>query len=211
VGNNLTVAPDKPSLGNQSGASEPKLTSPASTPPQHAEVSFVQAPVPVRDRRGLLWRFIDYLLLLSVTGVLVTVSLQFISRLIGQALPWTEEVSRYLFIWMAFLGMAAGFRSAQHARVSAFINLMPPLLKRLLVHLYVLAGFVFFSVVAYEGFQLSLRQFHSGETSPALGVGMYLVSLAVALSAALAILAHFESVYRDPALREKIKEGGLQE
>jgi len=187
------------------------LTSPASTPPRHAEVSFTQASVPVRDRRGLLWRFVDFLLLLSVTGVLVTVSLQFASRLIGQALPWTEEVSRYLFIWMAFLGMAAGFRSAQHARVSAFINLMPPLLKRLLVHLYVLAGFVFFSVVAYEGFQLSLRQFHSGETSPALGVGMYLVSLAVALSAALAILAHFESVYRDPALREKIKEGGLQE
>jgi len=205
------VAPDKPSLGNQSGSSETKLTSPASTPPRHAEVSFTQASVPVRDRRGLLWRFVDFLLLLSVTGVLVTVSLQFASRLIGQALPWTEEVSRYLFIWMAFLGMAAGFRSAQHARVSAFVNLMPPLLKRLLVHLYVLAGFVFFSVVAYEGFQLSLRQFHSGETSPALGVGMYLVSLAVALSAALAILAHFESVYRDPALREKIKEGGLQE
>jgi TRAP-type C4-dicarboxylate transport system permease small subunit len=142
---------------------------------------------------------------------MVTVTLQVVSRLMGHSLPWTEETTRYLFIWTAFLGLAAGFRSAEHARIGIVITLLPPVLRRLLAHAYVLAGLVFFGVVGYKGFQLSMQQFRSGETSPALGIGMYLVTLPVTISAILAILAHFQSVYRDPALREQIEKGGLPE
>lgn len=182
------------------------------TPPPAGEV-FTQEPVvrPTPGKRSFLWRLVDYILLLCVAGLMVTVTLQVISRLMGQSLPWTEETTRYLFIWTAFLGLAAGFRSAEHARIGIVINLLPPVLKRLCLHLYVVAGLVFFSVVGYKGFQLVMRQFHNGETSPALGIGMYLVTLPVVLSAVLAILAHFESVYRDPALREQIEKGGLLE
>lgn len=159
--------------------------------------------------RGPLWRTVDALLLVGVAGMLVAVSLQVVSRLMEASFPWTEELTRYLFIWTTFLGLAAGFRTAEHARIGVVVAILPRQVKRFAVHVYALAGIAFFSVVAYKGSQLIRQQFRSGESSPVLGIGMYLVTSAVVVSAALAIIAHFQTVYRDRAVRSQLEEGVL--
>ena len=63
--------------------------------------------------------------------------LQVASRLLGAPVPWTEEATRYLFVWMIFLGLAAGFRTVESARVTVFIAMMPEYLRRLAVPIYV--------------------------------------------------------------------------
>src|SRR5215213_7310041 len=72
--------------------------------------------------RLLIW------LLVATVGILVIpVSLQIISRY-TQLIPpyiWTEELSRFLFIWMIMLGAMIGIREGTHFEVDVWPELGP--------------------------------------------------------------------------------------
>lgn len=161
------------------------------------------------EPQGPLWQAVDALVLMLVTGIVLTVALQVVSRWMGESVTWTEELTRFLFIYTAFFGMAAGFRHAEHARIAFVIGKLPRVAQRASAHLYVLAGLVFFAIVAVKGWDLTVQQFDSGERSAALNIGMYIATLPVVISAVLAIIAHIQSVYRSPQLRERLERGEM--
>jgi TRAP-type C4-dicarboxylate transport system permease small subunit len=157
------------------------------------------------------WKVIDALLFLEVGGMLVIVMLQVISRLMGASLPWTEEMTRNLFVWTVFFGMAVGFRNAEHARVTFFINYFPKTLKKVQTILYFISSILFFIIVAYLGARMSLRQFMNGESAPATGLPMFLVTLPISMCSLLAIIGISQSIFMDKETRSKIEEGELVE
>jgi TRAP-type C4-dicarboxylate transport system permease small subunit len=48
------------------------------------------------------------------------------------ALPWTEELARYLFMWITFLGAALAVRDGTHIRVSLLVERLPARWRRYL-------------------------------------------------------------------------------
>ena len=57
--------------------------------------------------------------LLAAVTVAVTL-LQVVFRyVLGSSLSWSEELARYLFIWVIFLGVASAARRGQHMAVEA--------------------------------------------------------------------------------------------
>lgn len=161
------------------------------------------------EPHGPLWKVVDALVFVFVTGIVVTVAVQVVSRWLGESVTWTEELTRFLFIYTAFFGMAAGFRHAEHARIAFLIGRLPSVLQRMSVHLYVVAGLVFFTIVAVKGWELTVQQYDSNERSAALNIGMYLATLPIVIAAVLAIIAHVQSVYRSPKLRERLERGEM--
>ncbi|MHA6631797.1 TRAP transporter small permease [Pseudonocardia sichuanensis] len=161
------------------------------------------------EPHGVLWKVVDAGVGVGVGLMVVTVALQVVSRSTGDAIPWTEELTRFLFIYTAFLGMAAGFRHAEHARIAFLVGKLPPAGQRPAVHLYVLAGIVFFVVVMVMGWKLVGQQRASEETSPVLGVGMWIATLPIVVSAVLAVVGLVQSVYRSPALRARLERGEM--
>ena len=145
-----------------------------------------------------LWLIVDGVLLICVAGITTAVVLQVVSRLMGASIPWTEELARLLFIWTAFLGMAVGFRRVEHPRVMLLPNAAPVGIQMAFVQLYALIGIAFFCIVCWFGILLVRQQFVFGETSPVLGIGMYLASVPIVLASILAIIAHCVTVYVDP-------------
>lgn len=62
-----------------------------------------------------------------MTLIVVSMSIQILTRyLLGQPLVWVEEAAGYAFIWMCFLGAAAGFKELRHIRIDTFVVRMPP-------------------------------------------------------------------------------------
>ncbi len=152
-----------------------------------------------------LWLVVDAVLLACVAGITAAVVLQVISRLLGASIPWTEELARLLFIWTAFLGMAVGFRRVEHPRVMLIPDMSPASFQMLFVQLYAFVGIVFFCVVGWYGVLLVRQQMVFGETSPVLGIGMYLASVPIVMASILAILALLVTVYVDPQTRRLIQ------
>lgn len=166
-------------------------------------------PEGAQERLGWIWKLVYALLFLGVTVMLLSVGAQVVSRTLGASLAWTEELTRLVFQDMMFLGMAAGFRTAAHPRVAMLISRGPQWLKTVSAHVYALAGVAFFSVLLVMAWQLMIRQINTGESSPAMGLSMYLVTIPVVLSAALAILAHIQTVYFSKEMRRTIEEGEM--
>ncbi|PSL08060.1 TRAP-type C4-dicarboxylate transport system permease small subunit [Haloactinopolyspora alba] len=169
------------------------------------DVSGPGKPVP----RGPLWTVVDAILFVSVLALVLTVSVQVGTRLLGRPEPWTEELTRFCFVYATFLGMAVGFRNASHARIVFVVGRLPRPLKKAMVHLYAAAGILFFSLVAVQAWELIQQQLQTGESTAVLGVGMYLMTVPVLAGAVLAIVAHVQSVYRSADVRHRIEHGEM--
>ena len=99
-------------------------------------------------------KLLTWLMVASVAILIVPVTLQIISRYTA-LIPswiWTEELSRFLFIWMVMLGAMIGIREHSHFEVDVWPELSPRgnALLRILSHLCVL---VFALVFVWWGIQ----------------------------------------------------------
>lgn len=133
---------------------------------------------------------------LAAFGILVVVLLQVASRLLNMSVAWTEEATRYLFVWMIFLGLAAGFRTVETARVTVLLAMFPLAIRRLSVPIYVLSSVVFFALMAWTGYKLAWQQFSMNETAATLAIPMWLIGTIMPLSAMLAVLGIVDSLKR---------------
>ncbi len=72
-------------------------------------------------------RLLNVLLVFTVVALVVPVTLQMISRLTGliPAWIWTEEMARFLFIWMVMIGAMIGVREGTHFEVDVWPDLKP--------------------------------------------------------------------------------------
>ena len=73
------------------------------------------------------YRLLNVLLVVAVTALVIPVTLQMISRQTGliPAWIWTEEMARFLFIWMVMLGAMIGVREGTHFEVDVWPDLKP--------------------------------------------------------------------------------------
>ncbi len=103
---------------------------------------------------GLLHRLLTWLMVGTVAVLIVPVSLQIFARF-TQLIPayiWTEELSRFLFIWMVMLGAMIGIREGTHFEVDVWPELgwRANALLRIVSHVFVL---VFALVFVWWGIQ----------------------------------------------------------
>ena len=104
----------------------------------------------------LYHRLLTWLMVGTIAVLIVPVTLQIISRYTA-LIPswiWTEEASRFLFIWMVMLGAMIGVREGTHFEVDVWPTLSPRAAAAL--HLVSsLAVLVFALVFVWAGFQFT--------------------------------------------------------
>lgn len=137
---------------------------------------------------NILWRTVDIILLIAITGMVAMITLQVGSRLLGGSFPWTEELSRMLFIWTIWMGMAAGFRNGQQPAIDMLVNATSGYTRLALRTLSVACISIFFAVVAWHALQLTLQQIRFGEVSAILQIGKWTMTVPVVLGALLSIV-----------------------
>ena len=70
-------------------------------------------------------RLLDWLLIASVAVLIVPVTMQIVSRYTSLIPPyiWTEELARFVFIWMIMIGAMLGVREVAHFNVDMWTRL----------------------------------------------------------------------------------------
>jgi len=79
------------------------------------------------------------------------VTLGVLSRMIGAPLAWTNEVARYVFIWMVMMGAVVATKRNGHIIIDVFINLFPQHLQQILKFIGTLIMIAMLSVLVYNG------------------------------------------------------------
>lgn len=72
-------------------------------------------------------RLLDWLLIATVAVLIVPVTMQIVARYTDLIPPyiWTEELARFVFIWMIMIGAMVGVREAAHFNVDVWSRLGP--------------------------------------------------------------------------------------
>lgn len=115
------------------------------------------------------------LLLVIMTAAIF---LQIITRTLDYSLSWTEELARYCMIWLVFIGLSFAVAKKSHIKIEAINVWLDKKEKKYLSLISDVIFFVFACVILFESTQLVMNLYLLGQTSPALGLPMWLVYLA---------------------------------
>ncbi len=109
--------------------------------------------------------------ILFLGTMVMALSLQVFMRFVlSSSLAWTEELSRYSFIWSVYMGGVLAVKHGQHVRISAQFLILPPKVRvvvRVLTDLLWMAANFF---IAYQSTLVLGDAFAFPEVSPTLGI-----------------------------------------
>jgi C4-dicarboxylate transporter DctQ subunit len=105
--------------------------------------------------------------------------------LIQQNTSWAQELTIYMFVWMAKFGAAYGVRTGIHVGVDVLINRLNTPWRNRFVVLGLLAGALFTGVVGTLGARFCYELSFTTSTSEVMEMPMWIVYLAVPLGSYL--------------------------
>ena len=145
------------------------------------------APTTPGWRRAIELPVEDWIGCALAAAILIVMSIQvFLRYVLNESLIWSDELSRYLLVAMAFIGTATGMRKNNHIRIDVIDHVLPEAGKRAL---WLLLDLIVFAYLVYVVF-LSLEMlviFHR-RPSTAMGVPMSVPYSVVTIGFGLAAL-----------------------
>lgn len=116
----------------------------------------------------------------SMIIMVILIFMQVFTRYVmGDAMSWTEEASRYLFIWLIFLSIGIAFVDKKHIAIDIVMDRLPKIAQRILqqfVYLLLMALSVFLLV---QGMSLVEQMQSFNQKSATLQVPMWMVYAAL--------------------------------
>ena len=141
-------------------------------------------------------RLLTWLLVASVAVLVVPVSLQIFSRYTAliPAYIWTEEMARFLFVWMIMLGAMLGVRESSHFVVDVWPQMgsRAQAVLRIVSNLFVLAA-----ALAFLWWGIEFTRFALGRISELAELPLWLIHVAWPLAGATWIVFLGEQFYDD--------------
>jgi len=112
------------------------------------------------------------LVLLGSAMCLLIFAQVFFRFVVFLALPWTEELARYLMIWMAMLGAPLALRMDRHIGVGIVLERLPRRARLWITLATCLTTMAFMGVIGWQGYVLCTRNLT--QVSPAMQLPMVL-------------------------------------
>jgi TRAP-type C4-dicarboxylate transport system permease small subunit len=114
-------------------------------------------------------------------------ALQIANRyLLGTSLSWSEELQRYLLVWLVFLSIPLAYRHGRHIGVELVRDRLHPTPARLFDRAINLLWLLVFAALC--GFTVQLMSVARYQITPGLGLRMDWVYSGVLLGAAIVVL-----------------------
>lgn len=106
-----------------------------------------------------------------MAGMFVSIFMAIISRFIIKIpIPWTEELSRYLMVWTAFIAGSLGLRRGSHVGIKFLVQKVPKPAAKWMGLITNIALLIFFLFLIIEGVRMAALV--SGQRSPVLNIPM---------------------------------------
>lgn len=100
-------------------------------------------------------------------------------------MSFAQELTIYLFVWMAKFGAAYGVRSGIHVGVDVLVNRLEPRYHKLFVYISIFAGALFTATIGTLGAEFVWGISQTDQVSADLEVPMWIVYLALPLGSYL--------------------------
>ena len=125
-------------------------------------------------------RFEENIMLFLLPATSVIITLQVVGRYTGLFnMFWAEELVRYMYIWVAFIGISLGVKSNAHFNVQLLINTFPASVRKAILTIGTIIVILFLLLVVYHSFVLLKMIVMMTQTSAMLGIPMFIPYAAI--------------------------------
>jgi TRAP-type C4-dicarboxylate transport system permease small subunit len=145
------------------------------------------------NRNAERWALLFFYVLLVVTMVVEVIRREVFSY----SSIWGEEIVRYAFIYLAWIGAAAAVRERAHIRIDVLMHYLPQAAKTLMYIFGDLVMLVVAVIAVYWSFETVMVSWKFGSVSHGLRVSMVWFLAAVPVGFSLMIFRLLQSLWRD--------------
>jgi TRAP-type C4-dicarboxylate transport system, small permease component len=122
----------------------------------------------------------EVLLSIMLLSMLVICSMQVIWRYVIQmSLSWSEELARYIFVWLVWLAAAYATKKMRHLRISFLKEAAPQKYQWVFDMVSLCAMVVFAVIMSVIAVDMMGMIVETGQMSPAMGLPMWIPYMAV--------------------------------
>lgn len=83
---------------------------------------------------------------------------------------WSDELPRYMMIWLTFIGMSYCVRKGEHVNIDIVFSKLPPVLKKAVYLAMLMINFVFSVYLVYKGWGLCQKLIALNQLSVSLQI-----------------------------------------
>jgi len=139
----------------------------------------------------LLAKIVDFISVILFALLVADVFLQVMGRMFKMTnITWTEELSRFLFVWLICIGAFSMIRRGMNIRFDLIEDALPTPIWKVTFTIGNICSLLFLSVVVIYGSQLSMM--NMTQLSPVIQVPMGIIYAALPIGAILMIVAQVE-------------------
>lgn len=143
-------------------------------------------------------RILKYFLMFLMILMVVDVSWQVLTRfLLSDPSSFTEELARYLLVWIGLLGSSYAYRVHAHLGIDILVRKFHGNSKQIVTGISIVTSLLFSLVVMVKGgFNLVSLTLELDQRSAALNLPMGLVYIVIPLSGILIVLFALEQLWQ---------------
>ncbi|MET3507604.1 TRAP transporter small permease [Halalkalibacter oceani] len=113
--------------------------------------------------------------------------------ILKQSLPWSDELLRYMFVWIVFIGAAIVYKKDQLVDLTLVTDFAKGKFALLLDLLRHLLTFLFIVMISYQSFIIMRGQMSTGEISAAMEIPVWIMTAGLLIGGCLwAVFAIFK-------------------
>lgn len=132
-----------------------------------------------------------YLIIVIVAIIAVILIAAVVYRYgLGSAISWAEEASKYMMVWLTFLGTPVALRNFGHINIDLLVKVLPPRLQQLLY--FVVSVIICFTMWIVFTKGMSFAEMGARQVASSFNLSMWYMYIAVPLGSALTILVAIE-------------------
>ena len=137
-----------------------------------------------------------YFIMFFLVGIVMMIFSGVLSRFVFHyAIAFTEELSRYFFIWGALLGAAAGLKTGEHSGIPLIANKLGPAARKI-IEFGVAAGvIVFLGYLVWMTWASTSRSFQSGQISTTTEIPIWTINAGMMIAFAIGILRAVQGLF----------------
>ena len=141
--------------------------------------------------------FEEYFIVWTMAIMTVLVFLQVVMRYVfSNSLSWSEEMARFIFLWLSWIGASYAVKERIHFRVEMFANMIHGTARKYFECLILIIWFIFSLFLTSYGTELLLFLHDSGQFSAAMEIPMTLPYASVPVGCGLMSIRLLIEIYK---------------
>ncbi|WP_372423659.1 TRAP transporter small permease [Salinarimonas chemoclinalis] len=105
-------------------------------------------------------------------------------------LAWVDEATRWLMVWMVFLGLGLALEQGKHVAMTSLLATFSRRARRMVRRLIDLVGLAFSLAIVWFGWDITRLVLGTGQVSPTLGLTTAILYLALPVGFSLLALRY---------------------